>query len=331
MILVTGAAGFIGSVLAARLNRRGRTDLVLCDGLRRPAKWMNLRGVRCKCFIHRDELFERLERDSGLASSIDAVLHMGACTDTTERDMDMLLERNFEYTRRLCEWALERGARFIYASSAAVYGDGSLGFSDDHDLIPRLRPLNEYGFSKWMCDAWMYENGLLDRVAGLRFFNVFGPNEYHKGRMASVIYNAFPPARDEGLVRLFESHVEGIGHGEQARDFVHVDHVVDAVLFVLDNGLSGIYNVGRGEANTFNTLARALLKGLGKEPRIEYFPMPEDLRGKYQYYTKADMSKLRAAGFEAPSRTFEEDVIDYVRRYLAPGLHYADVDEETRG
>lgn len=317
MILITGAAGFIGSVIAAALNRRGRQDLILCDGLDTGDKWKNLLGLRFLEFVEWRDLLTTL-RDAPWAGKIEAVVHMGAITDTTERDTALLHEQNTGFSEQLCRWCAARGVRYIYASSAAMYGDGSLGFSDADELTPRLKPLNAYGFSKWLFDMWVLENGLADKVCGLRFFNVYGPNEYHKGRMASVVFNAFPLAASEGKVRLFESHRPDVKHGEQARDFIYVEEAVTVVMHMLEHPqVNGIYNVGTGRAHTFNELARAMFKGLGKNSKIEYFPMPDDLRGRYQYHTAADMSRLHATGFKPLPDRFEEYVGKYTAEYLA--------------
>lgn len=321
MILITGAAGFIGSALACALNRRGRRDLILCDALGDDDRWKNIVGIGYRCFVHRDDLFSFLSA-APEGRAVSAVIHLGACSDTTEADMDYLLDNNVNYSISLCRWALERKkrTRFLYASSAAVYGDGALGFSDAEELTPRLKPLNKYGFSKWMFDLWVLENGLAGSVAGMRYFNVFGPNEYHKGAMASVVFRSFPQAQRDGRLRLFESHRQGIGHGEQARDFVYIDEAVAMTLFLLDHpDANGFFNIGTGIPHTFNDLARAVFDGLGREPVIEYFPMPEELRERYQYFTKADMSRLREAGYPRQEDWFHDHVARYVRDYLVPG------------
>jgi len=302
------------------LNRKGRDDLIICDRFGCGEKWKNLVGVQFEEFVNCDDLFEALH-SAKWSKKIDAVIHMGARTDTTERDIDFLMRNNFDYSRRLCEWSVERKARFIYASSAAVYGDGSLGFSDDDALTPRLKPLNGYGFSKWLFDMWVLRHGLSNRVAGVRFFNVFGPNEYHKGKMASVVFRSFPSAAEEGRVRLFKSHRDDYADGEQARDFIYIDQAVSAVLFLLDNpDVNGIFNVGTGRAHTFNELATAIFEALDKPAHIEYFDMPEEIRNQYQYHTQAEMSKLYGAGFPQFEDSFAENVKRYVREYLAPGL-----------
>jgi len=316
MILITGAAGFIGSAVAQALNRQGCSDLILCDTAPQGAGVRNLEGVSYRSFVPGDQLFDFLDD----APAVAGVVHLGACADTTEQDMAFLLKNNVEFSIRLCSWSLEHGARFVYASSAAVYGDGSQGFADADELTPRLQPLNKYGLSKWKFDMWVLENGLQSRVAGLRYFNVFGPNEYHKGRMASVVCRVFPQALRQGRVQLFESHRQEVAHGEQARDFVYIDEAVAMTLFVLaEHQANGIFNAGTGRAHTFNQLAKALFEGLGTPANIDYIPMPEDLRGRYQYYTCAEMTRLRAAGFPAGEDRFRQHVVRYVREYLKPG------------
>jgi ADP-L-glycero-D-manno-heptose 6-epimerase len=320
MIVVTGAAGFIGSVIVRELNAGGETRLIASDRLGTSEKWLNLPGGNWIEYIDHEALLQRLE--SGDLRDVRAVVHIGARTDTTERDSGLLMRLNYEYTMRICRWALHRGARFIYASSAAVYGDGSLGFSDDDALTPRLRPLNAYAFTKWLFDQWAIRSGTSKHIVGLRFFNVYGPNEYHKGRMASVVFNAFPKAAKEGVVSLFESDRPAIAHGDQKRDFVYVRDVARIVRHFLEHpDQNGIFNVGSGEARTFNDLAGALLEACGKtRAGIRYIPMPDDLKGKYQYFTEADLSRLRASGFQQKTTTLEAGVGDYVRNYLLKGM-----------
>jgi len=319
MILITGAAGFIGSAVAYTLNRQGRKDLILCDRFGKSEKWKNILGLQYSRFVHSDKLFDYLLEDPQ-AKEIEVVIHLGACSDTTETDMDYLLENNVNYSIGLCQWSVENNVRFVYASSAAVYGDGSLGFSDSDELTPKLRPLNKYGFSKWMFDLWVLNNGFIDKVAGLRYFNVFGPNEYHKAKMASVVFHACPQALESGTVKLFESHREDVKHGEQARDFIYIDEAVDITLFLLkNNAVCGIFNAGTGRAHTFNDLAHGVFEGVGKEPVIRYFTMPEDLRDRYQYFTRADMTRLKKAGYKEQEDRFKEYVAVYVKKYLVPG------------
>lgn len=319
MILITGANGFIGSALVATLNHQGRNDLILCDRKSKLDQRNNLGNAQYQELFDVAELFNKLETEDW-AEQIDCILHIGACADTTELNVDFLNENNVRYTQKLCQWALDKGARFIYASSAAVYGDGEFGFSDSDQLTPKLVPLNPYGKSKWEVDKWVIEQGLIDKVVGLRFFNVFGPNEYHKEKMASVIFRAFPEAQKTDKIKLFKSHKEGIADGEQLRDFIYVKDVIKVIQFFMEEPqANGIFNVGTGQACSFNQLATYLLKALGKEPCIEYFDMPKELQPRYQYFTQADISRLRQVGYKEPFLSFEQSVTDYVQNYLIPG------------
>jgi ADP-L-glycero-D-manno-heptose 6-epimerase len=320
MIAITGAAGFIGSALVWGLNQQGDRDLIMVDHFGAREKWKNLLGARFRLFVDRDRFPEQL-LEAPWARDLEAIVHLGACSSTTELDMDYLHDNNTEYSRLLCQWCLDSGVRYIYASSAATYGDGSQGFADSDTLTPILKPLNPYGFSKWVFDQWVIDEGLTDKVAGLRFFNVFGPNEYHKDTMASIIFRAFPQAAAEGKVRLFESHRPDYAHGEQLRDFVYIKDVVQVMLWLVKHReATGIINVGTGQARSFNDLANALMAALDKPPCIEYFPMPEGVRERYQYFTEADLSTLRDLGFQQPYTSLEAAVDDYVRRYLRPGF-----------
>lgn len=319
MILVTGAAGFIGSAAACILNQRGRRDLILCDRFSATESWKNIPGLRFRELICPENIFDFLQH-SALAADITGIIHLGACADTTEADLNYLIENNVNFSVRLCRWALDRGIRFVYASSAAVYGSGSMGFCDADEMTPKLMPLNKYGFSKWLFDMWVIENRLSCDVAGIRYFNVFGPNEYHKADMASVVFRAFPQAMHEGRIRLFASDRQGVKDGEQARDFIYIEQAVDITLFLLDHpDVNGIFNAGTAVAHTFKALAEHLFEGIGKPPVIEYFQMPRELAGKYQYYTKADMDRLIEKGYRQPEDRFRENVIKYVREYLMPG------------
>jgi ADP-L-glycero-D-manno-heptose 6-epimerase len=315
MIIVTGAAGFIGSAIAKDLNNSGRTDLILVDKFTKPAKWKNVVGLKFIDFIDRDSFLERLEK--GEFKDVKTVLHMGACTDTTEFDMNYLMNQNYEYSKKLCAWCLKNNVRFIYASSAAVYGDGSKGFNDNNELTMDLQPLNPYGFSKLLFDKWLINTGNVNSVAGMRFFNVFGPNEYHKNKMSSIIYRSYPMAKKEGVVRLFKSCVKEIEHGDQRRDFIYIKDVLKvADFFIKNNNVNGIFNVGTGKARSFNDLATALLNSLNKKPIIEYFDMPDEIKNKYQYFTEADMSKLAKAGYNKGFTSLEASIGDYVQNYL---------------
>lgn len=319
MIIVTGGAGFLGSAIVWGLNHRGLTDILVVDNLGTTDKWKNLVGLRYSAYLHKDE-FAAQVREGRWQGEVEAVIHMGACSATTERDADYLMRNNLEYSKLVCRFALERGARFIYASSAATYGDGSLGFDDADDLLDRLIPLNMYGYSKHLFDLWVRDQGLLGQVAGLKFFNVFGPNEYHKGDMRSVVCKAVAEITATGALRLFQSHRPDYGHGEQRRDFVYVEDCVAVVLWLLDNpAVGGIVNVGTGVASTWNELAQAVFAAMERAPRIEYVPMPETIRDKYQYYTCACTAKLRALGCPVAFTPLAEAVARYVRQYLLRG------------
>lgn len=317
-IIVTGGAGFIGANVVRGLNARGIDDIVVVDRLRDGAKWRNLLGVRVEDVVDKDDF--RLDvREGALAADIDAVIHLGACSSTTETDADYLLDNNYRYTRELCEWCLEEGIRFVYASSAATYGDGALGYSDRDDATPGLAPLNMYGFSKHLFDLWALRSGRLDRIAGLKFFNVYGPFEDHKGDMRSVVHKAHGQILAQDRVELFRSYRPEFPDGGQVRDFVDVRDAVDVVLWLLDHPqVNGLFNCGTGEARSWNDLAAAVFAALGREPRIDYIEMPDHLRGKYQYHTQADLEKLRRAGYDRPFTRLEDGVRDYVQGHLSP-------------
>ena len=316
MILVTGGAGFIGSAIVAELNARGVDDILIVDILGRDQRWKNLRNLRYADYMEADD-FSEMVSDADLDINLDAIIHMGACSDTTEKDCSYLVKNNYEFTKLLAGWALEMDARFIYASSAATYGDGSQGFADDEDALETLRPLNMYGYSKHMFDLWCRRQGLLDRFVGIKYFNVFGPNEYHKADMRSFVLKAFEQIRETGKVRLFRSHRPDYTDGGQLRDFIYVKDAVEMTLFFLENqDIGGIFNVGTGTARSWNDLANATFAAMDIEPNIEYIDMPEHLQGKYQYFTQAAMDKLRAAGYDKDTTTLEAAVTDYVQNYL---------------
>lgn len=322
LIIVTGAAGFIGSCCVRFLNDRGLKNLLLVDDIKKTEKWKNLLNKKCVDFISKDHLFSSLERGE---HPIEAIIHLGACSDTLEPDGNYLMENNFRYTVRLAEYALENNLRFIYASSAATYGDGSLGFIDDHDGLEDLKPLNLYGFSKYYFDFWAKQQGVLDRIVGLKYFNVYGPNENHKGRMASMVYKMLPIVLKENKIRLFKSSdSKNFGDGDQCRDFIYVKDAVRITCDFLENDLSGIFNIGSGQASTWNALARAVFKAVDKPAHIEYIDMPDDLISQYQNYTCADMrkfkEKMNMSASDAPCRySIEEGVSDYVKNYLLTG------------
>ncbi|MBD3391568.1 MAG: ADP-glyceromanno-heptose 6-epimerase [Chitinivibrionales bacterium] len=320
MIVVTGGAGCIGSALVWGLNRRGSDDILIVDRLGEDDKWRNLVGLRFADYLDKGDFIARLE-GGAFKNGISAILHLGACSSTLERDAGYLIENNYRYTARLAAWREKHpSCRFIYASSAATYGDGSQGYADDHDRLRDLRPLNMYGYSKHLFDLLALRKGWLSQCVGLKYFNVYGPNEDHKGAMRSVVHKAYATVRDAGVMRLFKSYRAEYGDGEQCRDFLYVKDAVELTLFFLEHPkVNGIFNVGAGKARTWNEVARALFDAAGKPPKIEYIPMPEELRGKYQYHTCADMTKLRSAGCGHQCMTLEEGVRDYVRGYLAVG------------
>jgi ADP-L-glycero-D-manno-heptose 6-epimerase len=314
--VVTGAAGFIGRNVVEALNARGDTRLLLVDELGRSEKWKNLVGLRYEDIWHPSR-FRQAFRDNTLPDGILSVIHLGACSATTETDADYLLDNNYAYTRELCQWCLDQGVRFVYASSAATYGDGALGYSDDDDKTPLYRPLNMYGYSKHMFDLWALENNLFARIAGLKYFNVYGPYEDHKDDMRSVVHKSHQQIRAGGNVKLFRSHRPDYRDGEQLRDFIYVKDAVAVTLWLADRVRpSGLFNCGTGEARSWLDLARAVYAALGRVPEIEFIDMPATLQPKYQYYTKADMGKLRAAGYDRPFTSLEDGVRDYVRGYL---------------
>jgi ADP-L-glycero-D-manno-heptose 6-epimerase len=315
-IVVTGASGFIGRNIVAELNARGHDDLLLVDTLGTDDKWRNLHGLRFEDLLHPSDFLTRLEL--GKFPRLDAILHLGACSSTTERDADYLLQNNYAYSRRLCEWSLANNARFVYASSAATYGDGSHGYNDDVANLYTLRPLNMYGYSKHMLDLWIQKHGLFDRVVGLKYFNVYGPFEEHKGDMRSMVNKAYGQIKSSGKVQLFKSYRDDFADGEQMRDFVYVKDAVAVTLYFLENrAVSGLFNCGTGKARSWKDLMSATFSAIGVPPQIEFIEMPQAIRGKYQYFTEADMSKLRGVGYTKPSMSLEDAVRDYVTTYLA--------------
>lgn len=314
-IIITGGAGFIGRNVVAALNERGEDNLIVVDELGTSEKWKNLLGLQYEDYLDKDA-FRALIREDRLAG-VQAILHLGACSATTERDASYLADNNYQTTRELCEWCLTHGARFVYASSAATYGDGSLGYSDDDRVMPTLKPLNMYGYSKHMFDLWALRKGLLGMIAGLKYFNVYGPHETHKGDMRSVVSKAYEQVRDTGVVRLFKSYKAEYGDGEQLRDFVYVKDAVDMTLHLMEHPeMSGVFNCGTGQARSWNDLARAVFVAMDRPANIEYIDMPTELQGKYQYFTQADMEKARSAGYSRPFTALEDGVKKYVQGYL---------------
>jgi ADP-L-glycero-D-manno-heptose 6-epimerase len=319
MIIVTGAAGFIGSVIVKLLNDRGE-DVVVADSFGTAGKFKNLRRRRISRIVTPDRLLIDLESGSLRPS---AIIHMGAVTDTSIVNADLFLEMNTQYTERLTRLALGKEIRLIYASSASVYGDGDLGFSDKNDLTSVLCPLTPYGFSKWLFDSTAIRMGWDRDIVGLRFFNVYGPNEYHKGNMASVIWHAYNQFKSTESVTLYKSHNPDYADGEQKRDFVYVDDVARVVLwFLYHPEVNGIFNLGTGKARTYKEMAEAVFYAVDKKPRIEYVPTPETIRGSYQYFKEADISKLKNVGCDVPFHSLEDGVEEYVRNYLSQNNCY---------
>lgn len=321
MILITGAAGFIASCLITKLNDAGYKDLILVDNFIPKSKKANWEHKTYLQTVDRKELAPWIDAHY---EHVEFVFHLGARTDTTEFDYEILNELNLEYSKMIWSKCIDYALPLVYASSAATYGLGELGYSDDHALSKDLKPLNPYGVSKNDFDIWALEQVKKPFFwAGLKFFNVYGPNEYHKGRMASVVFHAFNQIKESGKMKLFKSHKEGIAHGEQSRDFIYVEDVLDVCLFLMQNRTkSGIYNLGSGKARSFNDLVKAVFQALHKEPQIEYIPTPEDIRDKYQYFTEADMNKLRNIGYERTFYTLEDGVKHYVQDFLLRGKHF---------
>jgi len=326
MIIITGGAGFIGSNLVAALENKGLRDLVVCDWLGDGDKWRNIGKRELRDIIKPERLFEYLE---GHESEVTAIFHMGAISSTTERDADLIIESNFYLTRQLWKWCAAHNVRFIYASSAATYGDGSAGFVDDEapEALAKLKPLNPYGWSKQVFDRRIArivhgaEDGPREAVppqwAGLKFFNVYGPNEYHKDEQMSVICKLYPQVTAGAAAKLFKSHHPDYKDGGQMRDFVYVDDCVDVMCWLYDNpDVSGLFNVGSGQGRSFSDLAKAVFSAAGKPEKISYIDMPQQLRDKYQYFTQADMSKLRARGYDRPFTPLEEGVRRYVQDFM---------------
>lgn len=334
-IIITGAAGFIGSYMVGYLNRKGYNNIIIVDKFSVPQKKSNYKDKRIADFVERDRFIEWIYHEP---FKIDFVVHLGARTDTTEFDYSIHEKWNVEYSKSIWAYCTEKNVPLIYASSAATYGDGELGYKDDHDIVAQLKPLNPYGVSKNEFDKWAIEQKRQPPFwAGLKFFNVYGPNEYHKRRMASVIFHSYNQIKETGKVKLFRSHKPQYKDGEQLRDFIHVDDVAAIMYWMMEevSGQSGnnvtshvsrlttgIYNVGTGKARTFKDLVTAIFSSLDMQPQIEFIDTPEDIREKYQYFTEADMSKLRAAGYDKKFFTLEEGVAGYVKDFLLAHKYY---------
>lgn len=323
-LIVTGAAGFIGRNVVAELNRHGVDELILVDELGKDEKWKNLVGLRYEDLVSPEEFLGLIE--NGAFAEATSCIHLGACSATTERDADYLLRNNYQYTRVLANWAIENGIRFVYASSAATYGNGAEGYDDEDVVTPTLKPLNMYGYSKHMFDLWALKNGLFEQanapnIVGLKYFNVYGPFEDHKGDMRSVVSKSYELIRATGKVQLFKSYKPEYGDGEQKRDFLYVKDAVDVTLhFALQEAEApgGLFNCGTGQARTWLDLANSVFAAMDLKPNIEFIDMPESLRCKYQYFTQSENAKLRSAGYTKPFTRLEEGIRDYLHTYYLP-------------
>jgi ADP-L-glycero-D-manno-heptose 6-epimerase len=319
-IVVTGGAGFIGSCFVWKLNSLGLSDIIVVDQLDSSRKWRNLVGKGVLDYIDKDKFLIDLEKNK-FKGKIDAVVHMGACSSTLETNVTYLMENNYMYSKRLVQWCLGKKVQFLYASSAATYGNGEFGYKDDDKATLKLKPLNMYGFSKQLFDLWLIKNRLSDKVTGFKFFNVFGPNEYHKEEMRSVIAKNFDSVVKEKKIRLFKSYRRGYADGQQKRDFIYVKDAIEVVYYFLEHkNKKGIFNVGSGKARSWNDLAKAMFRALGLKPNIEYVEMPLEIRDKYQYFTQANLKKLRDSGCKHKFMSLESAVKDYVG-YLKDGSY----------
>ncbi len=320
-IVITGAAGFIGSCMVSFLNQQGFENLILVDEFDDKQKELNLLHKKYLARVEREDFFNWAQKEK---PDVDFVFHLGARTDTTEFDYSVHQHLNVEYSQKIWNYCTINNIPLVYASSAATYGEGELGYHDDHDIIEQLHPLNPYGVSKNEFDKWMlHQEDHPPFWAGLKFFNVYGPNEYHKGRMASVIFHSFNQIKENGKVKLFKSHKAGYEDGEQLRDFIYVKDVIEVCHWLMQNQpASAIYNLGTGQARSFNDLVRSTFAGLDLQPNIEFIDMPEDIRDKYQYFTEASMDKLKAAGYTKEFYSLEKGVDDYVRNYLSKNTFY---------
>lgn len=319
-IIITGGVGFIGSSIVWRLNQLGHDDILIVDRLDETDKWKNLAPLKFSDYLDADDFIDDLE----LFKDAKTVFHMGACSSTTERDSDYLIRNNYQYTKDLAEWSVANDVRFIYASSAATYGDGSAGMNDGCEDLNNLRPLNMYGYSKHLFDQYARRNGLFDRIVGLKYFNVFGPNENHKGDMRSLVNKAYTQITETGKLQLFKSHHPDYADGEFGRDFVYVKDAVEMTLHFMENRTGGLFNIGSGKMQTWNELAAAIFAAMDLPSNIEFIEMPEHMRDRYQYRTQADISRLRNAGFDAEVTPLNDAVADYVQNYLMPGKFLGD-------
>ncbi len=319
-IIVTGGAGFIGSAIVWRLNQLGYDDILIVDRADETDKWKNLTPLRFTDYIDADDFIDDLDEFKDAKT----VFHLGACSSTTETDADYMLRNNYQYTQDLARWALKQDIRFIYASSAATYGDGSAGMNDGTEDLDKLRPLNIYGYSKHLFDQYAARNGMFDSIVGLKYFNVFGPNEDHKGDMRSLVNKAFDQINSTGTLQLFRSASPDYSDGEFGRDFVYVKDAVEMTLHFMERNGGGLFNIGSGRMNTWNALADSIFRALDRPRNVQFVDMPESLRDRYQYHTQADLTRIRDAGYAADTTPLAEAVGDYVRNYLIPAKHLGD-------
>lgn len=316
MIIVTGGAGFIGSALIWKLNQMGEEEIIIVDELGKDEKWKNLTGLRFIDIYHPNEFIE-LIIDDAVPFEVDTIFHLGACSSTTEKDADYLLQNNYHYSQDLAKFAITHRARFIYASSAATYGDGSMGYLDDERELNKLRPLNMYGYSKHLLDLWLHKTGYNEEVVGLKYFNVYGPNESHKDDMRSVIHKSYGQIIETGSVKLFKSYKDDYKDGEQKRDFIYVKDAVDMTLhFYKNKDVHGLFNIGTGKARTWVDLVTSVFNSMDKPVSIEFIDMPDILKDKYQYFTEANIEKIKTAGYTEEISSLEDGITDYVKNYL---------------
>ncbi len=322
MIVITGGAGFIGSSVVKKLNDEGISEIVIVDNLGNSEKWKNINGLNFIDYFNKKEFYEMVINET-VPFSIETVIHMGACSSTTEYDADYLMQNNLRFSKELIKYCLPQRARFIYASSAATYGDGEKGYSDNEENISELRPLNMYGYSKQLFDIWLQNMDLLDKVAGLKFFNVYGPNEYHKGDMRSVVHKAYEQILQTGKVKLFKSYREDYKDGGQKRDFIYIKDIMDIIYYFMENpDINGLYNLGTGDASTWLELVTPIFEAVGKPVNIEFIEMPDTLKDKYQYFTQADITKLRKSGYSKEMHNVKAGVKDYVENYLLKNKYW---------
>jgi ADP-L-glycero-D-manno-heptose 6-epimerase len=322
-IIVTGGAGFIGSALVWALNERGFEDILVVDVLDKTDKWKNLAPLRFDDYIEAEDFLKKI--DEAFFSDVSLMLHLGACSTTIERDSAYMMRNNYQFTKAMAEFCFKNEARFVYASSAATYGDGSQGMGDSVENLKVYRPLNVYGYSKHLFDCYALKRGWLEKIVGLKYFNVFGPNENHKGEMRSLVNKAYTQVKETGRIKLFKSHNPNYKDGEFGRDFLYVKDAVAMTLFLAENeNANGLFNIGSGAMNTWNELVNSVFAAFNQEPNIEYIEMPESIRDSYQYHTQADISRLRSVGYENEITPLREAVRDYICNYLMKGKHLGD-------